>query len=138
MTLIFKKIMLNNKSISSDVNSYYEFWTFFSLLQSIKVPTRITCNSAAIIDQILASWPERVTQQDIIDVGLTDNKLIFCTRKISKIKRGTHKHIKFRLFRHYSADPFKETLVELLLNIKMLICYWSLWWLHSENYGCNW
>ena len=43
----------------------------------------------------LASYTERVTQQGIIDVGLSDYQLIFCTRKISRIKRGTHRHIKF-------------------------------------------
>ena len=81
--------------------------------QLIKVPTRITCNSATIIDHILASYPERVTQQGIIDVGLSDHQLIFCTRKISRIKRGTHKHIKFRSFKHYSADLLKETLTSI-------------------------
>ena len=65
-----EKNMLNNKSIPSDVRSYYEFCTFFSLHQLIKISTRITCNSATIIDRILASYPERVTQQSIIDVGL--------------------------------------------------------------------
>ena len=39
---------------------------------------------------------------------LTFSQLIFCTRKISRIKRGMHKHIKFRLFKHYSADLYKE------------------------------
>ena len=84
--------MLNNSLIPSDVKSYYEFCTFFSLHQLIKVPTRITCNSATIIDHILASYLERVTQQGIIDVGLSDHQLIFCTRKISRIKRGTYTH----------------------------------------------
>ena len=41
---------------------------------------------------------------------LSGHQLIFCTRKISKIKRGKYKHIKFRSFKHYSADLFKETL----------------------------
>ena len=93
-----------------NIKSYYEYSTFFSLHQLIKVPTRITCNSATIIDHILASYSKRVTQQGIIDVGLPDHKLIFCTRKISRIERGTHKHIKFRSFKRYSADLFKETL----------------------------
>ena len=53
-----KKNMLNNKSIPSDVKSYYEFCTFFSLHQLIKVATHITCNSATIIDHILAGYPE--------------------------------------------------------------------------------
>ena len=79
------------KSIPSDVKSNYQLCNFFSWHQLIKVPTCIRCNSA-IIDQILASYPKRVTQQGIIDVWLSDHQLIFCTRKMSMIKRGTHKH----------------------------------------------
>ena len=70
-----KKGIINNKSFPSDVKSSYEYCTYFSLHQLIKVPTRITCNSATIIDHILASYPERVTQQGIIVVGLSDHKL---------------------------------------------------------------
>ena len=81
--------------------------------QLIKVPTRITCNNATIIDHILASYPETVIRQGIIDVGLSDHQLIFCTRKISRIKRGAHKHIKFCSFKHYSADLFKEALTSI-------------------------
>ena len=86
---------------------------FFSLYQFIKAPTRITCNSTAVIDHTLASYPERVTQQRIFDVGLSDHQLIFCIRKLSRIKRGTHKHIKFRSFKHYLADLFKEFLTSI-------------------------
>ena len=92
------KSIPNSKSIPSNVKSYYDVCTFFSLHQVIKVPRRITCNWPTIVDHILASYPERVTQQGIIDVGLADHQLIFCTRKISRIKRGTHKQIKFRSF----------------------------------------
>ena len=105
-----KKDMLKNKSIPSEVKSYYECCTFFSLHQLIKVPTRLTCNSATFIDYISESYPERLTQHGIIDVELSDHQLIFCTRKIYRIKRGTHKHMKIWSFKHYSADFFEETL----------------------------
>ena len=74
------------------------FVLFFSLHQLVKFPTRITCNSTTIFYHILVSYleRERATQQGIIDVGLSDHQLIFCTRKTSRIKTGTHKHIKFR------------------------------------------
>ena len=64
------------------------FVLFFCLHQLIKVLKRITCNNAIIIDHILASYPERVTQQNIIDVGLSDHQIIFCTRKIARIKEA--------------------------------------------------
>ena len=95
MTLIFsQKSILINKSIPSDVKSYYDFRTFFCLHQLIKVLTGITCNSATIIDHILVSYPEGDTQQGIIDVGLSD-------------------HQKFCSFKHYSVDRFKETLTSM-------------------------
>ena len=117
MTFIFsKENMLNNKSIPNqfqNVKSYMKFVLAFSLLQLMKVPTRITCNITTIIDHILASYPERVIKQGIIDLGLSDHQLVSCTRKISRIKRGTHKHIRFSPFKHYLADFLKETLTSL-------------------------
>ena len=107
-----KKNILNSKSIPSDVKSYHEFCTFFGLKQLIKVPTRTTTSSSTIIDHILASYPERVTQYEVIDISLSD-QLIYCTRKISRIKRGSHKQIQFRSFKHYTVDLFEQELSEL-------------------------
>ena len=44
--------------------------------QLIEVPTRVTCISSTIIDHILASFPNRVSQQSVIDVGLCDHQVI--------------------------------------------------------------
>ena len=86
---------------------------FFSLHQLVKVPTRVTCNTVTIIDHVLASYPEKVTRQDIINVGWSEHQLIFCTRKISRIKKDTHKHIKLGLLKQYSVDLFKKTLTSI-------------------------
>ena len=103
-----KNNILNSKSIPNDVKSYHEFCTFFGLKQLIKVPTRTTTSSSTIIDHILASYPERVTQCGVIDISLSDHQLIYCTRKISRIKRGSHKQIQFRSFKHYTVDLFEQ------------------------------
>ena len=105
--ILEKKNILNCKSIPSDVKSYHEFCTFFGLKQ-LKVPTRTTISSSTIIDHILASYPERVTQCGVIDISLSDHQLIYCTRKISRIKRGSHKQIQFRSFKHYTVDLFEQ------------------------------
>ena len=108
-----QKKEVNNNSLQTEVKSYYEFSIFISLHQLITVPTRLTCNRATIIDHILASYPERVTQQGSIHVGFFDHQLIFCTKNISRITTGRHKHIKFRLFKYSSIDLFKETLTKI-------------------------
>ena len=70
-------------------------------------------SSSTISDHILASYPERVTQCGVKDISLSDHELIYCTRKISRIKRGSHKQIKFRSFEHYTVDLFEQELFKL-------------------------
>ena len=57
--------------IHNDIKMYYEFCIIFGLKQLIEVPTRVTCSSSTIIDQILASFPDRASHQNVIDVGLS-------------------------------------------------------------------
>ena len=59
------------------------------LEQLTKSPTRVTYSTFSLIDHILTTFPERVSQQGIIDVGLSDHQLIYCTRKFSGTKLGT-------------------------------------------------
>ena len=61
----------------------------------------------------LVDYPERVTQCGVIDISLSDHQLIYCTRKISRIKRGSHKQIQFRSFKHYTVDLFEQELSKL-------------------------
>ena len=81
----------------------------FGLKQLIEVPTRVTCSSSIIVDDILASFSNRVSQQGVIDVGLSDHQIIDCTR-FSRIKRGMHKQIRYRSLKNYSADIYEEAL----------------------------
>ena len=100
INLLLNDSYVLGKSIPNDVKSYHEFCRFFGLKQLIKVPTRTTTSSSTIIDHILASYPERVTQYGVIDISFSDHQLIYCTRKISRIKRGSHKQIQFRSIKH--------------------------------------
>ena len=96
-----RKNILNSKSVASDVKSYHEFCTYFGL---IRVSTSVTSSSSTIIDHILASFSERVTQSGVLDLVLSDHQLIYCTSKVSRVNRGSHKQIKFRSFKHYTID----------------------------------
>ena len=95
---------------TSGIKKYYECFTIFDLKQLIEVPTRVNCSSSTIIDHILASFSNRVSLQDVIDVGRSNHQIIYFTRKIFRIKRGRHKEIRCCSLKNYSADIFEEAL----------------------------
>ena len=71
----------------------------------------MTSSTSTLIDHVLTSTPSRVSQKGVINVGVSDHQLIFCTRKISKIETGGHhKYLNFHLLKNYTADYYKETL----------------------------
>ena len=72
---------MNTQSMSPEVKNYFQFCSLYGLEQLIKSPTRVTCSTSSLIDHILTTFPERVSQQGIIDMGLSDHQLIFFTRK---------------------------------------------------------
>ena len=81
----------NTQSMSPEVKNYCRFCSLYGLEQLIKFPTRVTCSTSSLTDHILATFPERVSQQEVTDVGLSDHQLIYCTTKFSRTKVGTHK-----------------------------------------------
>ena len=109
-TFIFskkKKKILNSKSIPSYVKCYYEFCIFFGLKQLIEVPARTATSSSTVIDHISVSYLERATQCRVIGISLSDHQLVYSTRKISGINRGSQKQIQFHSFEHYTAGLFE-------------------------------
>ena len=63
-----------------------------------------------MIDHILTNASDKITQSGVIDIGLSDHQLIFCTRKVTKFKTGKSKLISFRSMKHYTENIFKEKL----------------------------
>ena len=83
----------------------------FGLKQIIKSPTRITYRNTSLFDHILASIPSRISQHGVSNVSVSDNQLIYCTRKINKIKTaGVHKYRTFCSFKNYTVDTYKHAL----------------------------
>ena len=116
-----KHNLLSCHSVPNDVKNYFDFCTMFGLKQLIESPTQITCSSSSIINHILASFPNRVTQRGVLNVGLSDHQQMYCTRKITSIKRDGHKQIKFRSFKNYRLMVMKKLWFKLIfLSIKTL------------------
>ena len=84
------------------------------LKQLIQSPTREPVSTSTLIDHILTNAPSRVSQKSVISVGVSNHQLIFCTRKISRIKTGgAHKYLNFRSLKNYAAHYYKEALKQI-------------------------
>ena len=46
----------------------------------------------------------------MVDTGLSDHQLVYCTRKITRIKLNVHKYIKTRSLQNYSQALYQEEL----------------------------
>ena len=92
-----------------EFKSHFQFCSLYGLEQ-LKSPTRVTCRKSSLTDHILTTFPERVSQQGIVNVGLSDHQLIYCTRELSDTNVGNHKQIRFRSLKNYTAEACKEAL----------------------------
>ena len=86
---VFKKCStIVSNTIPYDVRKYQKFCNVFNLKQLISCPTCVTSSSSTIIDHILRSYPDRVSQKGIIDIEISDHRLIFCTRKTQRVNKS--------------------------------------------------
>ena len=87
-----------------------EFCQIFSLKQLRTCPTRATCNTSSLIDHILTNSTGKISQSGIIECGMSDHQLIFCTRKVNRTKFNKHNNVFLRSLKHYAINVFVEKL----------------------------
>ena len=98
------------RTIASEIKHYMEFCAVFGLKQMIRSPTRITCSTSTLIDHILCNSDDKISQYGILDIGISDHHLIYCTRKIKKIKVNKHTQISFRSYKKYTLELYEDAL----------------------------
>ena len=109
-----KTIVKSTNKISSVAKKYLEFCKTLKFKQIIQSSTRVTHSTYPLNDHILPNTNEKIAQCGLINVGLSDHQIIFCTRKTKKDKVGVHKQISFRLFKKYSVDEHGKTLGQVI------------------------
>ena len=83
---------------------YKELCQTFSLKEVIQEPTRIRSTTSSLLDHILTNAGWKISQKGVIDVGLSDHQLIYCTRKIIRTKANMHNQIWVRSLKKYTPD----------------------------------
>ena len=72
----------------------------------ITLPTRISENTSSLLDHILTNSEEKISQNEVIDIGFSDHQLMFCTRKITHQKYNDNQYIKIRSLKNYTKNTY--------------------------------
>ncbi|KAL9959888.1 hypothetical protein ACROYT_G033260 [Oculina patagonica] len=86
-----------------------EFCDCFCMSNTITEPTRVTNNSASLIDVILTSNPERFALSGTMKLGISDHDLIYTIRK-QKIQRPPPKLIEYRSMKNLEREEYLDNL----------------------------
>ena len=95
------------------MSKYKELCQTFSLKEIIQEPTRVTSTTFSLLDHILTNAGWKISQKGVIDVGLSDHQLIYCTRKILRTKFNMHNQIRVRSLKNYTPEFFREELTKI-------------------------
>ena len=113
---LFNLFFSSDSSIYSrlDIFTYLEFCFTYSIEQIITRPTRATDQTVTLIDHILTNSPDKVRLLGIMNLGLSDHDLIYCTRKTSLPKSHKHNEVFVPSMKRYCAEKFLEILREIV------------------------
>ena len=103
----------SQKHTPNGIKRYKEFCSLYGIEQLLTLPTRITKNSSSLLDHVLTNSADRISQFGIVNVGLSDHQLIYCTRKVTRTRLNAHKYVKMRSLKYYSEDLYVKKLKEI-------------------------
>ena len=91
----------------------FEFWMIgggiyqlFSFKQLIKEPTRVTFDTAMVIDHVATICPRNIMKSGVHEVSLSDHYMVYCSRKFNGAIEKSHKTIKTRKVKHFNEGAF--------------------------------
>ena len=73
------------RRVPNGVKKYRWFCALHGVTQLVRSATRITKNTSTILDHILTNSTDKIFQVGTMDIGLSDHKFIYCTRKEFKL-----------------------------------------------------
>ena len=96
--------------IGKKMNKLSEMLDTQGYTQLINTPTRVTANTSSLIDHIYTNNRDKVSQAGVIETGISDHFITYCTRRKPKDIIGKHTTIKIRSMKNYTKESFVENL----------------------------
>nr|CAH7767839.1 unnamed protein product [Callosobruchus chinensis] len=100
-----------NVDMMSTNNIIFECFNSYNFAQLITEPTRVTNQSATLIDPIFVSEPVSVCSSGLINADMiSDHHLVFCKLRVPKHK-FKQKYITYRDFKNFDEEKFYADLL---------------------------
>ena len=95
-------------SQTSDTNAKHlrRIYNLLSFTQLIEEPTRVTCETATLIDHIATTCPINVSESGILKIAMSDHYMVYFIRKLNGSLNRNHKSIKTRNMKTFSEEAF--------------------------------
>ena len=106
----FNFCWLKNNSNRNIMKNFTQLLDFYNFKQLIDRATRVTDTSSTLLDHIYTNNKDIVSQSGVIETGISDHFMVYCTRKITRGYIGKHNSVKVRSMKHYDKDLFREKL----------------------------
>ena len=100
----------------------------FNFSQIISDVTRVSKTSSSVIDLILVSDFDKISQSGVLNIGISDHCVIYCTRKILKTTLNSHNTVKIMSMKNYNKDTFQLNLLN--VDLSSVVC--------SDNVTQSW
>lgn len=98
---------VNLMNPDNPLNNVFENYNFS---QIINEPTRVTANSASLLDAIFVSDTSLICESGVIPADfISDHQMIYCTLNLKKDKVEP-KIVRYRCFKHFNNNIFQQDL----------------------------
>ena len=87
----------------------------FQMKQVIADPTRITSNTASLLDIIATNRSDKVKESSVIHLGISDHSVVYVSLKVS-VPRDKPKIFESRNLKNYNINHFNSHISHLLRN----------------------
>ena len=81
-------------------------YRLFNLVQLVEKPTRVTLETATIIDHIARTCTRNIIKVGVREVILSDHYIVYCIRKCNGEVETDHKKIETWNMKHFSENQF--------------------------------
>ena len=101
----FTKIK-SDQIIDNNAKHMANVYRLFNLVQLVEKPTRVTLETATVIDHIATTCTRNIIKVGVCEVSLSDHYMVYCIRKFNGAVEKDHKKIKTRNMTHFSENQF--------------------------------